>query len=82
MAENLEKLDVVETAAETAVESGKKISGKAIGIGLAVVGTCGLVLFAVKLIKKAKAKKAAKTAEETVPTPVKDEATPEEEVEA
>lgn len=72
MAEN-EVLETVETAAETAVESGKKISGKAIGIGLAVVGTCGLVLFAVKLIKKAKAKKAAKAAEEAVPEPVENE---------
>lgn len=78
MAENLEKLDVVETAAETAVESSKKFNGKALVIGLAVAGTCGLVLLGIKLIKKAKAKKAAKAAEEAVPETVKDEATPEE----
>ena len=80
MAETLNNLETVEETVESVAETGKKFNGKALVIGLAVASTCGLVLLGIKLIKKAKAKKAAKAAEEAVPEPVKaDEEAPAEE---
>lgn len=80
MAENLENLETVEETVASVAETSKKFNGKALAIGLAVAGTCGLVLLGIKLVKKAKAKKAAKAAGEAVPEPVKaDEEAPAEE---
>ncbi len=73
-----EELNTIEEATSV-VETTKKFNGKALGLGLAIAGTCGLILLAVKLVKKAKAKKAKKVESDVVPEPVENEKAPSEE---
>lgn len=68
-----EELNTIEEATTSVVETTKKFNGKALGLGLAIAGTCGLILLAVKLVKRAKAKKAQKVESDVVPEPVENE---------